>query len=884
MSRMLRGAVLSGLLIGQVWGEGLQSGFLNPYMTGGVRISPETITPTLRKWYVPQTLYDIYGWKNWEYTNYAKDRYERYTDIVLQGTRFYDIYGNYITRGWKLYEWNQQHPLDTGSTIEKSFEFSSWFNNLVVSSASQGQYHMSLTIGEQLRTTLTPMTFSKPLFNGVQWDFLSDKYAMTFIASRADNPALAATFTNRNQGSTVRTIFTNLIGFRGTSQVGDFLTLGATYVNAGHWNSGESFGNNSLKGSLGGNLQAGNVQRLLVRLSDNSPEDGEGGALLFLHRVYIDGIEHPEIADRALVDGGIRRQGRWEASGSNTIVITYDIERDFTPLPGEDEIIDFKQIRKIEVELVLANDYAVEATSNLQVNNTGEPVFLPVAQARGNIRDGSNQRLVRFTYGLPTANEIAGVTMEINDLFGGLNVRGEYDVNRKFRRFPNQNFTHNQALGTNSAEAYYIAASHNDYPWFGYGEVFSMDPDYSTSMFMPDNNGRINYENFENNVYEFVDDNDDQDRFPDWRRRATSSSATERALIQRVDVAVFPGYDENNDLLSDFNQNDNSLPDYLEPFLRYDVDPLEYLYGTDMNNNTVIDRFENDEEADYPYRRDHRGYNIYGGAEIQPGSRIMVGRMRETLLSSDRRSKSLYGLLALTHEIPPQGLRLQLYNSLRSVKDNIPENILLWVQTPRTDGDMRPIADRLIAQNTLINTVFLDARLSKYAPLNLETRMKHEIYHQREDNLASNIQDETLLALLTKADLPIPVGSRHVLWPKWKQLYKRSSPTDKTSLDHDELSEILFLIWQYQLLNTLGLESGVEYEVFRNRVKRTDPLPAGYVDDFQQFVIAAQLSNRSDYLGYRLLANVGGRWERRNFREDSTAGLVFFLSVFAGLN
>ena len=153
------------------------------------------------------------------------------------------------------------------------------------------------------------MTFSKPLFNGVQWDFLSDKYALTLLASRTDNPALSATATNRGQGATVRTIFTNLIGLRGTAQIGDFIKLGTTYVNAGHWNSSESFGNNSLKGTLGGNLQAGNVQRLLVRLSDDSPEDGEGGALLFLHRVYINGVEHPEISDRALVDGGIRRQG-----------------------------------------------------------------------------------------------------------------------------------------------------------------------------------------------------------------------------------------------------------------------------------------------------------------------------------------------------------------------------------------------------------------------------------------------------------------------------------------------------------------------------------------------------------------------------------------------
>ena len=51
----------------------------------------------------------------------------------------------------------------------------SWFNNVVVSAASRGQYFTALTVSDQIRTTLTPLTFSKPTHNGVQWDFASDK-------------------------------------------------------------------------------------------------------------------------------------------------------------------------------------------------------------------------------------------------------------------------------------------------------------------------------------------------------------------------------------------------------------------------------------------------------------------------------------------------------------------------------------------------------------------------------------------------------------------------------------------------------------------------------------------------------------------------------------
>ena len=66
------------------------------------------------------------------------------------------------------------------------------------------------------------------------------------------------------------------------------------------------------------------------------------------------------------------------------------------------------------------------------------------------------------------------------------------------------------------------------------------------------------------------------------------------------DPQVFPGYDENSDFISDFNQNDNTLPDYDEPFVRYGVDAPEFLFGVDMNNNGIIDRFENDNLADLP--------------------------------------------------------------------------------------------------------------------------------------------------------------------------------------------------------------------------------------------------------------------------------------------
>ena len=52
----------------------------------------------------------------------------------------------------------------------------------------------------------------------------------------------------------------------------------------------------------------------------------------------------------------------------------------------------------------------------MQTNFTGETVFLPVKRSNGNISDGSNQQVVRFQYGLPTANEIMVLRLKFPSL------------------------------------------------------------------------------------------------------------------------------------------------------------------------------------------------------------------------------------------------------------------------------------------------------------------------------------------------------------------------------------------------------------------------------------------------------------------------------------
>jgi hypothetical protein len=839
----------------------------------GVALYESSMTPVQRKWQYPQSLYHFYRWTGEDYSNYARNHYERYVSIELEGFRQYDMYGNYISRGFEVYDWSIDSPETFGSSVRKGPKFSSWFSNLVVSSMNKGQFYSSMAIGEAIRSTLTPLTFSKPAFNGIQWDFASDKYEATIVASRLASPGTRLQFEN----SPAQTLgnMTNLFGAHGRVQLGDFSRLGLTYVNVSNYNTGLKLSDNSLQGVLTESQNGGNVETIILRLSDDSPEDGRGGAQLFSERIIINGVDHPEI--QPSFRGGVRRGGVIEANGSETIEITYNVLRDFRPR-AEDEITSFQEIEKIEFELVIANDYRIDATSNLQVNNSGEPVFLQVKRAHGNVSDGSNQRFIRFNYGLPTGTDIFGFNFDIDDI-GGFNLRSEFALSRAHQRFPNQNFqkhTQSQEEGV----AYYLTASQDAYPYFAYGEMYRIEPEYTTTGFITDARGFIDYEDPVNHAVELVDDNDDQDRFPDWDRRWQNGDNAfgESPFGQGglADPQVFPGYDENADFISDFNQNDNGEPDYDEPFLRYQVDAPEFLFGVDMNSNGVVDRFENDRFADYPYREDRDGWNAYVGANLTENLRLSVGRTVIEEISSKRDAEMNFALLTGQWSFP--GIETRFFQFSRFVKDDIEDDVIEWVD-PQGFVE-RP--DPLIAQDTFISTGYLSFDFLRLGNLNVYNKLKYDYYKQRGDE--KDLKDDRFfLGLINKVDYPISVTDNLAFWPRWKSIYRKENPTFETDLEISELSQFFMLTSKYFILPSTFIEYGIEFNVFRNLKKKPEVVPPGFIDDFTGTVLAFQISNRSDYLGYALTMNTGFRWERRAFEEATDTGALLFVRVFAGL-
>ena len=330
------------------------------------------LDPAVKRWYIPQELFNEYRWKHWEYSNYARQHYQRYVGTALEGNYYYDVYGNLLTRGWLVYDWQRHQPGDLGNSIFKDNRYGGWFSQVLITSDQKGQYQYALTIGDRIRSSLTPLTFSKPAFNGIQADFVTDKYEATVLMSRVSQPEVGST-----QG--VPRSVTNSTDFLGThltAQVGDFVDLGATYLNVHQTQTLiESFVGADRTGTLTTDQNRDPVTAIEIILADDSPEDGEAGAALFSENITITSrdfetgeqtvVEGRHIGFAPVIQGGFQRRGFLSANGEEEIRLLYDFTSPTYLGPDPTTII------AVEFELVVANDYRVLVQSDRQLGGRG---------------------------------------------------------------------------------------------------------------------------------------------------------------------------------------------------------------------------------------------------------------------------------------------------------------------------------------------------------------------------------------------------------------------------------------------------------------------------------------------------------------------------------
>ena len=860
-----------GARIGQI-----QRGGEVSFQPSGPGVMHNALDPAVRRWYVPQELYNEYKWRQWEYSNYARDYYERYVSIVQEGDYYYDVYGNFVTKGWLIFNNSQTQPGQFGSSVLKSNRFNQWFSGVLISGDSKGQHHYALTMGDKIRTTLTPMTFSKPQWDGVQFDYAADKYHGTVIYSRLSRPGGSTT---GDQESLV-TNLTSLVGGRFTVDMGDFATLGFTGVNSHQSNTlVDGFTGNPISGELTVD-QNKTLSVIEVVLRDDSPEDGIGGAAFFpagsdILITYVDGtVERgKEIRFEPIIEGGFVREGFLAADGTEEIRLRYDFD---SPAFVNRASGSKEEIAKVEFRYILGNDYQVWMTSDNQLNQSDDSVLLLVSQADGNVQDNTNLRLVSFEYGLPTSTQIWGTTLELKEVLG-FDFYGEYDMSYSYRKYPNvissSHETASGIRGDRGADAWMMNLSRNEYPWFVFGEAYSMDPRYNTSTFTTQGDGFIDYEDERIHVVELVDDNDDQDQFPDLVRKDW----------QVGDPNVFPGWDENNDFISDFNQNDNrflsnNIPDYDEPFLRHSVDRPEFLYGVDLNNNFWVDRFENDEQPDYPYRKDHRGFNLYGGINVSPEVRFSLGVLREGLISSDQKNHTNYAMLTVDRDLAGWG-RFRVFEMVKDVEDDIPNELLQWLPNANIrTGESTKIEDPLVGRDAWINTLWMGHEYD-YNGLKTENFAKWDIFESRlgaeERALLGQRNTNYFFGVINRISYGFDMGLINIE-PRWKSEFRHQTIDVVSTEKRRSLTQLGGLLMSFPLLTSTQMQAGVEM-TFHNDLRRNS-------EDFHGVVGAAQFSNTSAYLGYGVTTQVGVKIDRRKPKGGESVTITqTFITAYAGL-
>ena len=111
--------------------------------------------------------------------------------------------------------------------------------------------------------------------------------------------------------------------------------------------------------------------------------------------------------------------------------------------------------------------------------------------------------------------------------------------------------------------------------------------------------------------------------------------------------------------------------------------------------------------------------------------------------------------------------------------------------------------------------------------------------------------------------------------------FRRESPVDSRIPKRLELSEIFLLMSRVPVFLSSYIEGGLEHHRFS---QLRDPTPPGGEDSFRETTIVTQLTNISDYQGYRLTTVIGFDMTRRHFEVEGTRTRTRgFLTVYAGV-
>jgi hypothetical protein len=781
------------------------------------------------------------------YLNYAGRNYENYSTGLLR-RKFFDGFGNFLVDGVTVYGLEDEQRPSTSfldnptSSLSKTRFYSSYFSNLVIMNDSYSGLSSRLMIGDAIRTKFTSLTLDKARFNGIRWDASTPKYRATVLSSRVSDPLRMDpdnVLTSRQQVLRIREWTTYLLGGHFETDLGDVLTVGLTYVNQHQRRTNAASGGSDLRG-----IPANAVPRVIfVTVRDDSPGDNSGPWIFQAPQIIINGQPLPMINIYNRVPDAFRSTIRDP--------IQYWVFRDYAPLyvatyPARDTVsqtdhVFYKQrsaavqpftypvqlpsdrievnynmtfayvippeVTSVEFSAVLSNDYRIDASHDW-INNVNEYTEAPyrshadsvvagnlavptpfrtLLRAEGNVKDGSNKRAVRFSYGLTTGMATYGLNFAFK--WNGFDIEGEYANMIEYAKYPinpgmrfdrsNEAFyirgTKRVGRVTFGAERYRIAPGFTgrldmytmDNSFYGdqntpvrpdqtsFDADASFDPTQSLpGQYIPGRAGGA--------VYSLIDDNDDNDRWEDgfyhynvraypnllngdvanfnylinypgfgdpflmgYRQNANELIGVSD-IIRKPDAGIFPGRDKDRDGVPDDDRNSDGVPDYEQDFLTYVIDKPFFIYGDDWNNNSVIDEQENDILPDMPYNPDLNGSHVFASVELLRAMNLKVGRIREQAIAHGGKNYSDYVKWTYESGTPRFG-HINLFFVRKRVEDNIPNNGYQFTSALTIFSSIPTFTfDPMEYRNSLVHQMYLGTLLTQIPNLRIENNIRFE--------------------------------------------------------------------------------------------------------------------------------------------------------------
>ena len=398
-------------------------------------------------------------------------------------------------------------------------------------------------------------------------------------------------------------------------------------------------------------------------------------------------------------------------------------------------------------------------------------------------------------------------------------------------------------------------------------------------------------------------------------------------VARKPEGGVFPGFDMDGDQIVDFDRNRNAVDDYLEPFLGFDSLPPEFDQGMDFNNNLVPDYRENDDHADYPYRRDQSGWHLFYDLGRRPWwlTQARVGLFAAEEVEGGHESKVQYSLLSVATEAPNWWTTGR--NVFKRVQDDIPDDVYrlvltsdVKVNTVYNEPNRLPPRDFLPMRNSWVNSFWLETGWLPFDGVRVTNTFKYALNRRLDDEA----DDGTVLqeaatqhnfSMVNRVSYGRELTPKLMLTARAKHLMARwdegsYAPVDTTfgRVDDDgdpetptvfdprlgghEASWSLFtpeVLLSYSLTRKTRFEFG-QHGLFLPFLRSRFSDRTFDAGSFTQNVSILQVAMSGEHGGYKLVAHVGLRREDRKLHKDARAAgqddtdlTAFFVDVIFGV-